>query len=68
MKGSKQLLADTYKRFFGHKNQAGPNVSAPSENVEEEADNDCFTLSQKPDSDTGDVAFVEYTEVAYLVL
>lgn len=62
IKGSKQLLMDTYKRFFGNKNQSGFGISIVSENVDEEADNDCFTLSQKQDTDSGNIEFVEFTE------
>lgn len=58
---------DTYKRFFGNKNQSGFGISIVSENVDEEADNDCFTLSQKQDTDSGNIEFVEFTEVISLI-
>lgn len=57
---------DTYKRFFGNKNHGGSGMSIVSENVEEEADNDCFTLSQKQDTDSGNIEFVEFTAVINL--
>ena len=66
MKGSKQLLLDLYKRFFGHENISGP-LAAEQRAVEEEgADNDCFTLSQQHNIDTGDYKFVEYSQVPKL--
>lgn len=67
MKGSKQLLADLYKRFFGRKNTTGPVVAQELTN-EDEADNDCFTLSQQQNADTGDYNFVEYSQVIQCTL
>ncbi len=56
-------MSDLYKRFFGKRDQA-VTVAAPPELVEEEnADDNCFTLSQQQDTATGNVAFVECTEV-----
>lgn len=55
------MLADLYKRFFGKKETGAPNVDV--QEPEEDADNDCFTLSQQTDSASGGISFTECTQV-----
>lgn len=54
------MLADLYKRFFGNKDPGIPNVDVQEQ---EDADNDCFTLSQQTDSASGGISFTECTQV-----
>ena len=52
------MLTDLHKRFFGR----APTTVAQSV-IDEETDNDCFTLSQQQNTDTGDYTFVECSQV-----
>ena len=55
------MLADLYKRFFGKKEPGVPNIDVHEQ--EEDAYNDCFTLSQQTDSASGGISFTECSQV-----